>query len=91
MTTQQLYLFSLVALVVTLAVAVATRATLRRIAGATAGAAACFPAALAVIGLYERAGWWHMAIIWEPYFLALLWADLVLCAYAFLITWRIAR
>ena len=29
-----------------------------------------------------------MAIIWEPYFLALLWADLVLCAYALLITWR---
>jgi hypothetical protein len=34
---------------------------------------------------------WHFVIPWEPYFLTLLWIDVVLCAYVFLITWRIAR
>jgi hypothetical protein len=32
-----------------------------------------------------------MAINWQLYFLALLWIDFTLCAYIFLITWRIAR
>ena len=32
-----------------------------------------------------------MAIIWEPYFLTLLLIDFALCAFIFLITWRIAR
>ena len=31
-----------------------------------------------------------MAITWEPYFLALLLIDFALCAFVFLITWRIA-
>ena len=32
-----------------------------------------------------------MALTWEPYFLTLLLTNCVLCAYVFLITWRIAR
>jgi hypothetical protein len=48
-------------------------------------------AALGVIALGEVAGWWHMAITWEPYFLTLLLIDVTLCAYVFLVTWRIAR
>jgi hypothetical protein len=36
-------------------------------------------------------GWWHFAITWEPYFLALLWVNCALSAFPFLITWRIAR
>ena len=91
MTVRQLYLFGCLYLVMLIATAVFTRATLRRIAGALAGAAVVGPAALGIVAAGEHAGWWHMAIIWEPYFLALLWANLVLCAYALLITWRIAR
>jgi hypothetical protein len=74
-----------------IAVAILTRATPRRIAGALAGAAVGGVAGLGIIAFGERAGWWHMAITWEPYFLTLLWIDVVLCAYVFLITWRIAR
>ena len=44
-----------------------------------------------IIALGEKVGWWHMAITWEPYFLALLWIDCALSAFPFLITWRIAR
>ena len=91
MTTQQLYLFSWLALVLTTVVAVVTRATFRRIAAALAGAAACGPVALGVVTLCERAGWWHMAMPDDPYILMLLWVSFALCGYAFLITWRIAR
>ena len=91
MTTQQLLLFNCLYLVILGAVAVLTRATARRIAGAVAGAAAAGVVALGIIAFGERAGWWHMAITWEPYFLTLMWIDLALCGYVFLITWRIAR
>jgi hypothetical protein len=46
---------------------------------------------LCLIALWERLGWWHMVIPWEPYFLALSLICLTLCAFIFLITWRIAR
>jgi len=91
MTTQQLYLFNGLYLVVLVVVAVLTRATARRIAGGLAGGAAAGVAALGIIALGEKVGWWHMAITWEPYFLALLLIGFALCAFIFLITWRIAR
>lgn len=91
MTTQQLHLFNGLALVILLVVAILTRATARRIAGALAGGAVAGVAALGIIALGEEVGWWHFAITWEPYFLTLLWIDFALCAYIFLITWRIAR
>ena len=91
MTTQQLHLFNGLYLVVLVAVAVLTRATARRIAGALAGATADGVAMLGIIVFGEKAGWWHMAITWQPYFLALALIDCALCAYVFLITWRIAR
>src|SRR6266849_8879236 len=91
MTTTQLHLFNGLYLVVLVVVAVLTRATARRIAGALAGGAAAGVLALGIIALGEEAGWWHMAITWEPYFLTLLWIDFLLCAFIFLITWRIAR
>jgi len=75
----------------TITVAILTRATLRRVGGALAGAAAAGVVGLGIVALGESAGWWHMAITWEPYFLTLLLIDIVLCAYVFLITWRIAR
>ena len=42
-------------------------------------------------GLGERVGWWHFTITWRPYFLTLMLIDATLCAFIFLITWRIAR
>ena len=91
MTEQQLHLFNCLYLVILAAVAVLTRATPRRIAGALAGAAGAGVVAMGMVALWKSAGWWHMAIPWEPYFLALLWIDFTLCAYVFLLTWRIAR
>src|SRR5262249_56305336 len=46
---------------------------------------------LGIVGLGEYVGWWHFTITWEPYFLTLLLIDSTLCAFIFLITWRIAR
>ncbi|QDT73264.1 hypothetical protein [Lacipirellula limnantheis] len=91
MTTQQLHLFNCLYMSVLVVVAFFTRATARRIAGALAGAGVGGVAALGIIALGEKVGWWHMAITWEPYFLTVLWIDFALCAYIFLITWRIAR
>jgi hypothetical protein len=91
MTTQQLYLFGGIYLIVLVVVAVLTRAMPRRIAGALAGAAVGGVAALGIIALGERVGWWHRAITWEPHFLTLMLVDVALCGFVFLITWRIAR
>jgi uncharacterized membrane protein YqjE len=91
MTTQQLYLFNVIYLIVLAVVAILTRATPRRIAGALAGAAAGGVVALGIIAFGERVGWWQMAITWEPYFLAVLLIDFTLGAFFLLITWRIAR
>jgi hypothetical protein len=91
MTTQQLYLFNALYLVIFIVVVVLTRATARRIAGALAGGAAVGVAALGVIAFCEAVGWWHMVITWKPYYLVLMWIDFTLCAFVFLITWRIAR
>lgn len=91
MTTAQLHLFNGLYLVVLVVVAVLTRASGRRIAGALAGGAAFGVAGLGIIALGERMGWWHMAITWEPYFLTVLMIGFALCAFIYLITWRIAR
>jgi hypothetical protein len=90
-TTQQLYLFSGVYLVILAVVAVLTRATPRRIAGALVGAAVAGVAMLGIVAIGEHAGWRHMAITWEPYFLMLMWMGTIPCGFIFLITWRIAR
>jgi hypothetical protein len=91
MTTQQLHLFNALYLVILVVVAVLTRATARRIVGALAGGAAVGVVALGIIVLGDQVAWWHMAITWEPYFLTVLWVDFALCAFIFLISWRIAR
>lgn len=91
MTIQQLYLFDGLYLVVLVVVAVLTRATARRIAGALVGGVVFAVAALGIIALGEKVGWWHQPITWEPYFLILLLTGLSMCAFVFLITWRIVR
>jgi hypothetical protein len=92
MTTTQLHLFNLFYLVVTVVVAILTRATPRRIAGALAGGAAGMGiVALGLIALWERVGWWHFTIPWTPYLLTLGLIGATLSAFIFLINWRIAR
>ncbi len=91
MTTTQLHLFNALYLVVLVVVAVLTRATWRRIAGALAGGAVFGVLGLGIIAFGERVGWWHMAITWEPWPLTLLLIGLALSAFIYLITWRIAR
>ena len=91
MTTQQLQQFNCLYLVVLVAVVFFTRPTARRIVGALAGGAAFGVAALGIIALGEKVGLWHMAITWEPYAVTLLLAGFSLCAFIYLITWRIAR
>jgi len=91
MTTTQLHLFNGFYLVVLAIVAILTRATPRRIEGAMAGGAAIGLLSLVIIPIGERAGWWHFALSWEPYFLTLMEIDSALTGFVFLITWRIAR
>jgi hypothetical protein len=91
MTTKQLWLFSGLYLMLFVVVAILTRATARRITGALAGGLAAGVAALGIIALGEKASWWHQIITWRPYFLTLFVIDFALCAFVFLITWRIAR
>jgi hypothetical protein len=91
MTILQLHLLNGATLIITAVVAVMTRATARRVAGALIGSAACGPVALGIVVFCGRQGWWRMPIKWEAYFLTLLWIDIALWAYVFLITWRIAR
>jgi hypothetical protein len=91
MTVEQLYMFNAVYLILLVVVAVLTRATPWRIAGALAGGLAVGVAGLGIIALGEKATWWHQVITWQPYFLAFLVLNFALCAFVFLITWRIAR
>ena len=91
MTEQQLCAFGVLALVLSIVAALLTRATLRRIGGAIAGACAAGVVLLGVIALGEKVRVWHFEIDWRPYTLALLVINVALSAYAFLITWRIAR
>jgi hypothetical protein len=90
-TTQQIYVFTCLYVVLFAVVAVLTRATPRRIAGALAGAAVAGIALLGIVAVGESAGWWHFVIIWEPYFLTLMCIGTIPCGFIFLITWRIAR
>ena len=91
MTTRQLYLFNTMYLVITLVVAVLTRATWRRFAGSLVGATSAGLVALGALTIGEARGWWHMAIRWEPYYLLLFGIDFALTAFIFLVAWRIAR
>jgi hypothetical protein len=86
-----LHLLNGLYLVVLVVVAVLTRATARRLAGALVGAAVMYPVGLAIVALGEHVGWWHWLFPWEPNFLTALGINCALCAFVFLITWRIAR
>ena len=92
MTTTQLHLFNGLYLVLLIVAALLTRATPRRIAGAVAGGMAVGVMVLGVILLGERTRLWHFALRWDPYFLLLMYLDLVISMAAILlVTWRLAR
>jgi hypothetical protein len=91
LTALQLHLLNSLYLVVLIVVAILTRATARRIAGALIGAVVMYPVGLAIVAFGERVGWWHWLFPCEPNFLTALGINSAMCAFAFLITWRIAR
>jgi len=91
MTSQQLHIANGLYLAMLVVVAIATRATARRIAGAVAGAVACGAMALGADAIGEEFGWWRMAI-WAPDILPLVYLNFVVsCTPIFLVTWRVAR
>jgi FAD/FMN-containing dehydrogenase len=92
MTTQQLHLFNGLYFAAFAVAAFLTRATPRRIAGALAGGAAFGVVAVGIVALGEAMQWWHMAIVWEPYFVGLFYFDFAISsASIYLVTWRIAQ
>ena len=91
MTIRQLYIFNVLYLILLAAVIILTRASLRRIAGAMVGMFAAGAAAIAVIVICERVGWWHFTMSWEPHYLIQLGIGVALCSFVFLLTWRLAR
>ncbi len=91
MTLLQLYAFDGLYLAILVVVALLTCATARRIAGAVAGGLAFAAAALGIIALGERAGLWHIVIIWKPFYMVLMVIGFAECAFIYLITWRIVR
>ena len=91
MTTLQLHFFNAIALLLTVLTAFLTRATPRRIAGAFAGAGAAGVVGTAIVYLGMSAGLWNFSFPRDPYVVTLLWLGFALCAYVFLLTWRIAR
>jgi len=90
-TIQQLYIFNVLYLILLVIVIILTRANLRRIAGAMAGAFAAGAVGSAVIAICERVGWWHFTMSWQPSYLVQLAISIALGAFVFLLTWRLAR
>jgi hypothetical protein len=92
MTVRELYLVSGFYLVECVLVAFLTRATLHRIVGALAGAAALGLVGMGLMVLCEKIGWWRVPIVWEPYFLTLFYLSfLISCTPVCLILWRVVR
>jgi hypothetical protein len=90
-TIQQLYIFNMLYLILLVVVVIFTRPSFRRIVGAIVGTCAAGAAGIAVIAICERLGWWHFTMKWEPYYLVQLGISVVLGAFVFLLTWRLAR
>ena len=92
MTTQQLYLFSAFYLIVFAVAVILTHPSLRRFAGAVAGAFAAGAAGVSVVAIGERVGWWHFILFWEGHSWMPIGLGLAISlAFVFLLTWRIAR
>jgi hypothetical protein len=51
------------------------------VVGALAGGAVVGVALLGIVAIGEKAGWWHMAITWEPYFLTRMCVSTIPCGF----------
>jgi hypothetical protein len=92
MTTLQLILMICFYLVVLVAIAYFTRATLRRIAGAFASAAAVGLLVLGMVAIGEAMRLWDVTLSRTPQLVLMLYLALtVSCAPIYLLSWRIAR
>ena len=91
MTIQQLYVFNTLYLILLLVVVIFTRPSVRRMVGALFGACAAGAAGIAVIAICERLDWWYFTMTWEPSYLVQLGISVGVCAFVFLLTWRLAR
>jgi hypothetical protein len=93
LTTQELIVGAVVYSVALATVVSFTRPTVRRFAGALAGAAIVAGLALWVlIPLGEARGWWRVPLDPSPSYMALLYLATAVCTIPiFLATWRIAR
>jgi hypothetical protein len=92
MTTRQLIFVTCLYLVELVAVVYFTRATSRRVAGASAGGAAVGLFGMGAIALGNALGVWRVPIARTPYFLALFYLGLAISVTPiYLVTWRLAR
>jgi hypothetical protein len=92
MTTQQLHVFNCLYLAMLVVVVYMTRASPRRVEGALAGGATLGVVCLGAVALCETLEWWRFTFTWSPYFLLLVYLDLVISGTPiFLVTWRLVR
>lgn len=92
MTTKEILLMTFLYLVAAVAVTYFTRATVRRVIGASIGGAVVALIALRIIALCEALGWWRIPFASTPYFVPMMFLGLaVSCTPIYLVTWRVAR
>ena len=92
MTAQEIILMTGAYAVALFAAVYFTRATSRRVVGASAGGAIVGFMGLGVIALGETVGWWRIPSASTPYFVPLMYLGLaVSCSPIYLVTWRVAR
>jgi hypothetical protein len=92
MTTKEILLMTFLYLAAAVAVTYFTRATVRRVIGASIGGAVVALIALRIIALCEALGWWRIPFAATPYFVPLMFLGLAIsCTPIYLVTWRVAR
>ena len=92
MTTKEILLMIFLYLAAAVAVTYFTRATVRRVIGASIGGAVVALIALRKIALCEALGWWRISFASTPYFVPMMFLGLaVSCTPIYLVTWRVAR
>jgi len=92
MTTKEILLMTFLYLAAAVAVTYFTRATVRRVIGASIGGAVVALIALRIIALCEALGWWRIPFASTPYFVPMMFLGLAIsCTPIYLVTWRVAR
>ena len=91
MTTQQIILWSCGYLIELVVVIYFTRATARRVIGATAGAVAAGLLAIGAIALGEGLGWWQVMFASTLYPVPVICFGFLSLTPIYLVTWRVSR